>query len=365
MSSRQFYIMLAIGVLSMKMQKLPCLIYGELGKDGYLLFLAYMIVNILLIGVVFFVLKRINSDHVMSKTKQGLTGAIKGFLMFVASVYFLSQALLLYEHIQALFANTLFDNLSWALFSLLLLFTVFFLAYKGIKNIALNFEIYVWLIVGSFVVISILGVSYTDMSVILPLDTIDFPKVLDNIPQFSFWFGDALLVFVLGLKSKEIKLSKTLIVYSLSMLFIIFMVIEFYGMFGDYSTVQSGLVSVLSSQALLGLNVGRVDWFLILFVEMGAILTCSVYLYYSNECLKTAFHKARPFSLSLIIISILYLADVFYFKDMSVKISFFQGLFSWVSFATQIVLLISLLIFALSVKDAIKNNSKSKKELKS
>ena len=62
MSSRQFYIMLCVGVLTMKMQKLPCLIYGELGKDGYLLFLANMLINLLLICLVFFVLKKLKSE---------------------------------------------------------------------------------------------------------------------------------------------------------------------------------------------------------------------------------------------------------------------------------------------------------------
>ncbi len=362
MSSRQFYIMLCVGVLTMKMQKLPCLIYGELGKDGYLLFLANMLINLLLICLVFFVLKKLKSETFGLSNSKRKFSFLKSILMFFAAIYFLSQALLVYEHIQALFANTLFDNLSWALFSLLLLFAVFFLSHRGIENIALSFEIYFWLIIVSFVLIALLGSGHTDFSVILPLKTIDFPKVIKNIPRFSFWFGDAILVFILGFKSKEIKLSKTVLIYGLTMVFMSVMVVEFYGMFGEYSVIQSGLVSVLSSQALLGLNIGRIDWFLILFVEMGAILTCSVYLYYSNECLKSSIPKANPFTLSLVIIAILYLADVFYFKDMSVKISFFQGWASWICFGLQILILFSLLIASWFQKE--KNQPIENKKLK-
>lgn len=360
MSSRQFYIMLCIGVLSMKMQKLPCLIYGELGKDGYLLFLTNLLINLLLICLVFFVLKKLKSEKFDLPNGKRKFSFFKKILMFLAAIYFLSQALLVYEHIQALFANTLFDNLSWALFSLLLLFAVFFLSHRGIENIALSYEIYFWLIIISFVLIAFLGAGYTDFSAILPLKTIDFPKVIKNIPRFSFWFGDAILVFILGFKSKEIKLSKTMLIYSLTMIFMSVMVVEFYGMFGEYSVVQSGLVSVLSSQALLGLNIGRIDWFLILFVEMGAILTCSVYLFYSNECLKFALPKVQEFTLSLIVIAILYLADVFYFKDMSVKISFFQGWASWICFGLQILILISLLIASWVQKEKIQPNENKK-----
>ena len=45
MSSSQFYITLFVGILSLKIQKLPCLIASEIGKDTWLLFLMYIFVN--------------------------------------------------------------------------------------------------------------------------------------------------------------------------------------------------------------------------------------------------------------------------------------------------------------------------------
>lgn len=355
LSSKQFYIMLIIGVISMKMQKLPGLVYGELGVHGYILFLMYMLINLLLIVFVFFIIKKLKTEDVLKSHKSFVFECIRKLLFFGASVYFLTQSLLLYEHIQGLFANTLFDNLSWALFSLLLLFAVFFLAFKGIENIALNYEIYLWVILGSCLIISILGVGYTDLSVVLPFETIDFMKILKQIPNFSFWFGDAVLVLILGLKSKEIKLSKTLACYFFTMCFVVFLVIEFYGMYAEYTPVQSGLIGVLSSQALLGLNIGRVDWFLILFAEIGAILTCAVYLYYSNVCAENVFSKAKSFVIKIIIILLLYVADVFYFVDMAAKIDFFHGDFSWFSAVLQ-GLIISGLLIAVWVRNCHKNN---------
>jgi hypothetical protein len=281
--------------------------------------------------------------------------------MFIAALYFLTQSLLLYEHIQALFANTLFYNLSWALFSFLLLFAVFFLAYLGIENIALNYEIYFWIILCSFILISILGFGYTDFSVVLPFQTVNIKKIISSVSGFSFWFGDAILILILGLKSKQIKLSKTLLVYILSMAFLVLLVIEFYGMYGDYCVIQSGLISVLSSQSLLGLNVGRIDWFLILFAEIGAILTCSVYLYYSNTCAKTAFPKCNSFIISLIIIAILYFMDVFYFVDMSAKLKFFNGALSHVVFVFQLLIIAVLFVLSFRQKNGKEANLKSPK----
>ena len=357
MTSRQFYIMLCIGVISMKMQKLPSLVCGEYGKDGYVLFGLYMLVNILSIIVVFFVLKHVKLENILAPSKNKEICFFRRLILFVSAVYFLSQALLLYEHIQGLFANTLFDNLSWALFSLLLIFAVFFLAHRGVENIALNFEIYVWIIIGSYVLISILALNHTDLSNILPVQTINLKNIVSSLPSYSFWFGDAFLVLILGLKSKDIKLSKTLLVYMGAMFFMSLLVIEFFGMYGEYAEVQSGLISVLTTQSLLGLNIGRLDWFLIVFAEIGAILSCAVYLYFSNLSLCNVFTKARPFHLKLILIVVLYILDVFYFVDMSVKINVFHLQGYWFAYGLQIIIFISMIIVALYYKSKRKGLS--------
>ena len=359
MSSRQFYIMLMVGVFSMKMQKLPSLVYGELGKDGYLLFLFYMLINLLFIVLAFYIIKKVKLAQILNPSKSVVLCGFRKIIMIVAAVYFLTPALLLYEHIQGLFANTLFDNLSWALFSLLLLFTVFFLAYRGIENIALNYEIYFWVFLVSVFIISILGAGYTDFSVILPFETIKIGNIFKNLPKFSFWFGDAILVLILGLKSKEIKLSKTILFYTLTMCFTAFVVIEFFGMYGDYSAAQSGLISVLSSQALLGLNIGRVDWFLILFAEIGAVLTCSVYLYYSCLCAESTFPKIKSFSIKGLIVLLLYIFDVFYFVDMSAKLKFFSGALRHVVFVFQLLIIAVMVVLSFRQKNGKEVNLKS------
>ena len=88
MSSRQFYIMLIIGVISMKMQKLPSLVYGELGKDGYLLFGLYMIINIAFIVIAFYILKKLKIEKVFSPTKRLFWCGVRKIMMFAGSIYF-------------------------------------------------------------------------------------------------------------------------------------------------------------------------------------------------------------------------------------------------------------------------------------
>lgn len=343
MSARQFYIVLALSVIAMKMQKLPSLVSGQLGKDAWVLFGVFGLINLIGILFVFFIFKHIDLKTVLKPSKNIFFNILRFILMFVTLIYFLVQAILVYEHVQGLFANTLFDDLSWSFFSLLLLFAVFFLAHRGIENIALNFELFTWIIVVSFALLSIFGAVQTDYSVILPLDTIDFKNVLSQLKTFNCWFGDFFLILYLGIKAREIKLSKTLWVYSASMLFTIFLVIVFTGIYDKTAAMAPGLISVISEQSLLDISIGRIDWFLILFTEMGAILTCSVHLYFANLCLHAMFPNAKSFYLKFINIAAVYILDIFILVDLNEKIRFFCGVMSDVSIAIQIFTIVVLL----------------------
>ena len=347
MSSRQFYIILAIAVISMKMQKLPCLVSGELGKDAWLLFIVYMLINVIAILLIFFILRRIDVKSVLKFSKSTIFNIFRIILVFATMLYFLVQALLVYEHIQALFSNTLFDDLSWSFFSLLLLFAVFFLAHRGIENIALNFELYTWIIIVPMILLTIFGVSETNFTAILPLETIDFKLILSKLRMFTCWFGDAFLVLYLAIKAREIRLTKTLCVYVASMLFMTFLVVVFTGIYGVAAPTAPGLISVISEQSLLDMSIGRVDWFLILLTEMGAILTCSVYLYFANLSLQSIFPKIGPFYLKFINISVLYVLDIFILVDLNAKIHFFCQVMSDISIVIQSFTLVYLFMIAL------------------
>lgn len=357
MSSRQFYIVLAISVIAMKMQKLPCLVAGELGKDAWILFVIYTLINLVAILLVFIIFKRVDPKTVLKPAKNIFFDILRIVLMLATLLYFLVQAVLVYEHIQALFSNTLFDDLSWSFFSLLLLFTVFFLAHRGLENIALNYELYTWIIIVPLVLLAIFGTSQTNFSAILPFDTICFGEIFSKLRMFSCWFGDFFLILYLGVKARDIKLSKTLLTYSLSMLFMTFLVVVFTGMYGVVASTAPGLISMISEQSLLDMSIGRLDWFLILFTEMGAILTCSIYLYFANLCLHSIFPKANAFYLKFFNIAVLYILDIFILVDLNAKIRFFCGFMSDVSMVVGIFTMLVLLALA------IFNNSKKSDSL--
>jgi hypothetical protein len=280
------------------------------------------------------------------------------------AVYFLSQCLLLYESIQNLFAHVLFYELPWTMFSLMLAGSVFYLAYTGIKNISLNFELFVGLIVVSYIVIAIFGGTKADFLSVLPFETIDFKAIGKGLIDFNLWFGDFFLVLFMGKFAEHIKLKWTALVYIISMLFVSFLFVEFFGIYQNYTPMKPSLISVLSEQSMLGVNIGRVDWFFILFAEMGTILSAGACLFFARKSLSKAFPKIKKAWILIALIVAIYFIDIFYLVDIHTQKQLFIDFMKYVSLGIKLIGILILTLFCLTKKDEkkLRNNSEKSRE---
>lgn len=347
MKPRQFYLTLFIFVISLRVQKMPSIIAGYLGKDGYLLILFYFLVDLVGISLAFLILK-CKKQVGATQPQSAVASVIKGIGFFAAACYFMFQCTLLYEAVQDLFAHILFDNLSWTLFSLLLIVAIFLIAHGGLKTIGRLMEIFFFVIVISYAIIMIFGAMQTNFSSILPFETINFNLICDNFVKFNLWFGDFFLVLFLGSKSDGIKLKWTLLTYSLSMVVVILLMVEFYGIFSVFSPVQPSLITVVSEMSMLGVDVGRVDWFLILFTEIGTIVCSALCLFFAKDCVSVAIPKLKPVVVLLLLILILYLGDVIFLVDTNIKELFFLNITSLYSIVLKVGFFVIVLILSLS-----------------
>lgn len=316
MTARQFYIILFVMVVSIKVQKLPSLISQSLEKDLYMAVVFYLLVNLILICLAFFILKRTKNFSINKESKTLIAKIFKCLLMIGISVYFLSQALLLYEAIQNLFSHVLFYELPWTLFSLMLAFAVFYLAFTGIENISLNFELYSLLIMVAYIVIAIFGGTKADFASVLPFSTINLKSVFSVMVDYNVWFGDFFLILFLGKHTKHAKLNLTALVYSIAMFFVALLYVEFYGIYEAYTPMKPSLISVISEQSMLGVNIGRIDWFFILFAEIGTILSAGACLYFAKKSLCSAFPKLKERMALILLTASIYVIDIFYLVDI-------------------------------------------------
>ncbi|MBQ8425110.1 MAG: GerAB/ArcD/ProY family transporter [Clostridia bacterium] len=350
MTSKQFYFILAIFVITLKIQKMPCIIYEYLEKDSYIVFVIFMFINILEITLAYYIAKKINSrkdDKGKQKKLYDVMLRICG--VFIAG-YFLMQGMLFYEAIQDLFSHILFDNLSWKLFSLFLLGSVFYLASFNFDNIGRVCEIFFPIIIFSLVGLSVIGLTKSDMLAILPFDTIKNENILECLHKFNFWFGNFFIVLFLGSRTKNITFRKTMLTYLLSMFFVIFLVIEFNGIYYDLAAIQPSLISILSEQALLGIDIGRIDWFLILISEIGTAICSALCLCMAKHSFSYTFKKVNPNIFLTVMVVIYYLTDIWYLVDLNVKEKFFMDIVSKYSIAIKVIVMVLLIIKVINLK---------------
>ncbi|MBQ8451633.1 MAG: GerAB/ArcD/ProY family transporter [Clostridia bacterium] len=354
-SSRQFYITIFIFSLCLKIQKLPALIAENLGKDGYILILFYTLIEVVGISIAFLILKneKKTSPEQRNLFFKGVSLAVSLGLMLL----FIFQGLLFYEAVQDLFEHILFDNLSWPIFSILFLIAIFFLSNRGVSAIGKNFELYVFLIGVSFVILIALGVSETDFTVVLPIETINFKNVANQFVKFNLWFGDFFLILFLGRRAEKIKFSKTILSYVFSMVIVVGLYIIFFGIYKSESAIQSSLISEISEQSMLGADIGRIDWFLILFTQIGSIICTGLCMCMAVNSFTNAFQKANKNIVLLVILIAVYFLDLYFLNDTHSKMMFFFN------FGSQFALITKLAILALMTMFTFVGKSKQIKKM--
>lgn len=346
MTSKQFYFIFSIFIISLKIQKMPCILFNYLNKDSYIIFLLYLLIDFFCVIFAFFLAKKINKYKIDTLSNNNFLDILLKIGLIFTAIYFLFQCVLFYEAIQDLFAHILFENLSWKLFSLFLLGCVFYISSFDYDNIGRVGEIFFPIIMSSLVLLLVMGSLNVDFFTILPFQTIKNADLLSAFKNFNIWFGDFFLIIFLGSKSDKIKIKTTLITYVYSMLFATLFVITFIGRYQNLSALQPSVISVLSEQALLGIDIGRIDWFLILMAESGTVICSGLCLCIAKKSLSAAFKQVKENYFLIGLTTIVYFLDIDYLVDLNLKEEFF---FKFSANFTLYIKLIIMIIMAIKI----------------
>ena len=132
----------------------------------------------------------------------------------------------------------------------------------------------------------------------------------------------------------------------MSSLFVIFAFITYYGIYQEVTPLKRNWLTKVSQFALLSLDIGRLDWFLILFGELATIITAGVFVYCSAYCFQEVFQTKKINYIIYIILGILYLNTNFFVKGKLVIFRFIISIGAIYGMIIQYVLPIILLIIA-------------------
>lgn len=358
-TKKQALFLLVISLLVNKVQRLPSLISANIGRHGYLVFLIVGAIDVLFLLLALLFNKQANNKTTYEVCQTAGGNIFAKIIMAIFAFYYFSNSLLPYEAVHDLFANILFDNLSWGLYSIILIAAVWFLAGKGLRNIGRLGEIFFYIITISFVVLLALGAITTDYYRILPINDLTFIELLDTCLEYSLWFGDFLIIymFVGHVKDDGKKLGwKTVVAVIVCDIVLSFAYVVFFGLYQNLSADTNSLIGFISQFSLLELDIGRVDWFLVLFFEIGAVISSGLYIYMASACIEDIFNTKKNILITFILMIALYLLDIFLFKSSQLGASVIASI-------TKIfgVIMITILPLVLAITSSVAKHKTSKK----
>ena len=360
LSRRQALLIFLICTISSKLQLLPCLLSGAVGKDLWIILLFGGCIDIFFLFLTILINKICPNTTIHDMLRNSFGKVFSFIVGALLLIYLIITATLPYEAVRDVFASNLFDSIPWQIFSLFLLFCVGYLAFSGIKTLGRTAELYHGILFFCVVGLVILGAIHSDFSQVLPIGQSTIPKMLQTYVSHSLWFGDYMIFFVLIGRIKDEKTGlkfKDLLLFAAVMVFYAVAYIAFYGLYTITAATQTSLLSSISAFSMLNLDIGRIDWFLVLLSQIASVISCCTYISCAADCLFQLSRK-KNYTVCVILCSIfLYASDLFFFKNIE------QGIVFYTKYTGSICLIIQTAIPIICLVAAIIVHKKKRRQL--
>lgn len=330
-NKRQAILLILLCTLSTKLERLPNIVSVMARQDGWLVLLICGFIDCLMLLVAIWFFNRHNNkkEGAFEVLKFGAGNFFARFLYFFVAVYFMAKTVLPFEAVRELFASVLFDKVNYVYFGILFVAVTIFVVNRGIRTIGREAEIYMPLVFIGAVGIVILGITSANFSRLLPLFTTRPNVIIEEVLKCSPWFGDYLILFIISgmvdmKKGDKIGASLFFSYFCVVCLIVPLCVAIFYSLYGEAVGYQTNAISSITQFSLLEFDIGRVDYFLVLFEQLSVIISASAYLYFAAFCFCKSLGIKKLVWVAIAVGTINYLLDVFLFRNTSSSVLGFR-----------------------------------------
>lgn len=354
LTPRQAVILLGCAMLATKFQRLPAIISERYGRDSWLVLLIWLVIDSIILMLSLWAFYKLKNKSFFELVEEKCGKFVKILLCIVLWFFFFIKSNLTYKATHEFFANTLFDKLSWELFSPLLLVVLFIMVKNGINVIARSSEFYSALILVGVVSVVLLGVTNSDFARLTPILDQNFWQGVKDSYHFDAFFSDYVFVIMLigSIKLKKEneykKLYRSIVLTFFGVgLFIVFFFMVFYAVNEYLAEAQVLALSAITQYSFSGLSIGRPDWILVMLAFLSTIITTAFFVWCTTLCVKEIFGIKKSFWIALINLIILYVSDVFVFSNIETTSNFI------LQNASVVMIIISLFVPAFLLAMAI------------
>ena len=201
-STRQFVVVQFLVALAVKMFMLPALMLRVVGKDSYIVMLAWIAFEFVDLTFVVLLARR-NPDKTMYEILTDAFGkVVSRVIVALFTLFVCAKGLLVLGELKTFFIITMYADINWVVMLIPLMALLCAFGIRSLRSIGRTAELITPVIVVSTLVLSGLLLGDIEFANLLPVMENGFAPIKKGMLTFPMWFGDVsfLLMFLGNIK---------------------------------------------------------------------------------------------------------------------------------------------------------------------
>ena len=328
-STRQFVVVQFLVALAVKMFMLPALMLRVVGKDSYIVMLAWIAFEFVDLTFVVLLARR-NPDKTMYEILTDAFGKIVSrVIVALFTLFVCAKGLLVLGELKTFFIITMYADINWVVMLIPLMALLCAFGIRSLRSIGRTAELITPVIVVSTLVLSGLLLGDIEFANLLPIMENGFAPIKEGMLTFPMWFGDVsfLLMFLGNIKINRGFIWKSYLSKLVATALVMLFSVTLFSTYANVSTLidYGNNVSNMTQLSMGAQDNGRFDlmfyciWLFTVFLKLALIF------YFFTRNLGFIVGTRNNYLTSPICAAVWYAVSAFVLRNENVSYLFFTS----------------------------------------
>ena len=334
---------LILNFTALKMMFLPSLCSAKLGKNGFISVAFMMILEVIIVAILLKLMSKTDKTF-FEYTSEILGKALSKIVTFVIMFYFLINAFAITQSFFQFLGENLYSKITWIEYIVPLFLMVLFVSTTELDNISRVISCFIPFLIICVAISLFLGAINCDYTNILPFFENGYKNGIE-IFDFSFWFGDALILILFFGRLDNSKNKKSILITTIIISTIIsFFFLVFYCTYETNSLNNKEAIVDILKVLPQNSDIGNITWVVTILWEVILMVYICLYSYASRTMLQNI-TKIKNNYIATAIVLALVLTGLFIINfDMTKLLTFLIEYAKYFAMGVQYLLPIVLLV---------------------
>lgn len=328
-STRQFVVVQFLVALAVKMFMLPALMLRVVGKDSYIVMLAWIAFEFVDLTFVVLLARR-NPDKTMYEILTDAFGkVVSRVIVAMFTLFVCAKGLLVLGELKTFFIITMYADINWVVMLIPLMALLCAFGIRSLRSIGRTAELITPVIVVSTLVLSGLLLGDIEFANLLPVMENGFAPIKKGMLTFPMWFGDVsfLLMFLGNIKINRGFIWKSYLSKLVATALVMLFSVTLFSTYANVSTLidYGNNVSNMTQLSMGAQDNGRFDlmfyciWLFTVFLKLALIF------YFFTRNLGFIVGTRNNYLTSSICAAVWYAVSAFVLRNENVSYLFFTS----------------------------------------